>query len=84
MQFIDKDSICWPADVGYVFVKNDCNVTKGDARVAVDVSPLYIPPKPVNLCSTCNVPIVLRSKVERGTSTRRSSCQTTMGQGVTL
>lgn len=36
-EFIDKDSICWPADVGYVFVKNDCKVAKGDARVAVDV-----------------------------------------------
>ena len=84
MQFIDKDSICWPADVGYVFVKNDCKVAKGDARVAVDVSPLYIPPQPPIVCSTCNVSVALRLVGKGGTSTCRSSCQTTTDQVVTL
>jgi hypothetical protein len=36
-EFIDTDNICWPADVGFVFVKNECNSTSPDARVAVDV-----------------------------------------------
>ncbi len=33
-EFIDTDNICWPADVGFIFVKNNCT---NDARVAVDV-----------------------------------------------
>ena len=84
MQFIDKDSICWPADVGYVFVKNDCKVAKGDARVAVDVSLLYKSQSRLAVCSICDACIVHRIELERGTSRRRSSCQTTMGQVVTL
>lgn len=36
----DTDNICWPADVGFVFVKNTCNTTSPDARVAVDVRPV--------------------------------------------
>jgi hypothetical protein len=84
MQFIDKDSICWPADVGFVFVKNDCKVAKGDARVAVDVSLLYTLPKPLIDRSTCEVLFALRLNLEGGASTRRSSCQTTTDQVVTL
>lgn len=39
----DTDNICWPADVGFVFVKNTCNTTSPDARVAVDVRPHALP-----------------------------------------